>query len=89
MKNVIVISGHAGSGKSTLGKRLAEKYGFRYLAGGYAFAQVLSSHGGPEWWESEEGKNFMKDRESNLRFDAEVDVFLKREAEKGNVVMDG
>jgi len=88
VKRVIVISGWAGSGKTTVSKRLAEKYGLRYLAGGYAFQQVVSAHGGADWWETEEGKQFVKDRESNLRIDAEVDKFLNREAEKGNLVMD-
>jgi cytidylate kinase len=91
-KAVICVSGMAGSGKSTLGKRLARKYGLKYLSGGNALKSlaVEAGHkpGGSDWWETEEGKKFLQQRARNLGFDKRVDEKLLEWAEKGDVVLD-
>lgn len=91
-KAVICVSGMAGSGKSTLGKRLARKYGLKYLSGGNALKSlaVEAGHkpGRSDWWETEEGKKFLQQRARNLGFDKRVDEKLLEWAEKGDVVLD-
>ena len=42
---VICISGMAGTGKSTLAKKLAEKYGLRYYSGGDALRALAAEQG--------------------------------------------
>lgn len=91
-KAVICVSGMAGSGKSTLAKRLARKYGLRYLSGGGALKALAveggRKPGGADWWETEEGKSFLQQRERNLDFDKRVDEKLLEWAGKGDVVLD-
>ena len=44
-KIVICISGMAGTGKSTLAKKLALKYGLRYYSGGDALRALAAEEG--------------------------------------------
>jgi len=89
---VICISGFAGSGKSTLGRRLAEALGLRYASGGDGLKMLAIERGyrpgGDEWWETEEGFRFLEERLRNPDFDKEVDRKLLELAEGGGVVID-
>jgi cytidylate kinase len=91
-KLVVCISGMAGTGKSTLGKKLAKKYKLNYYSGGDALKALAeeegynaSSHG---WWESPEGLRFLEKREKDLKFDRAVDDKLLQYAQQGNVLLD-
>jgi len=89
---VICISGMAGTGKSTLAKKLAQKYGFDYYSGGDALKLLASEKGydasQPGWWESPQGLKFLKQREKDAKFDRAVDQKLLEYTEKGNVLLD-
>lgn len=89
---VICISGMAGTGKSTLSKKLARKYGLRYFSGGDALKELAAEEGydasKPGWWESSEGLKFLKQREEDPKFDEAVDRKLLEYAERGNVLLD-
>lgn len=89
---VICISGFAATGKSTLGRRLAEALGLRYLSGGDGLKMLAVERGyrpgGQEWWETEEGLRFLEERLRNPEFDKLVDSKLLEAAKKGNVVID-
>jgi cytidylate kinase len=91
-KIVVCISGMAGTGKSTLAKKLAERYGLMYYSGGDALKALAaeegydSSSGG--WWESPEGLSFLEKREKNLKFDKAVDDKLLEYAQQGCVLLD-
>ncbi|MCD6235521.1 MAG: cytidylate kinase family protein [Thaumarchaeota archaeon] len=91
-KIVICISGFAGSGKSTLGRRLAEALGLRYVSGGDGLKMLAVERGyrpgGAEWWETDEGFKFLEERLRNPDFDKEVDRKLLELAEGGGVVID-
>ncbi|MCW4008585.1 MAG: cytidylate kinase family protein [Candidatus Bathyarchaeota archaeon] len=91
-KIVVCISGMAGTGKSTLAKKLAQKYGLRYYSGGDALKELAKDEGyNPStrgWWESPEGLSFLKKRESNPQFDKTVDEKLLQYAQQGNVILD-
>lgn len=89
---VICVCGMAGSGKSVLAKRLAQKCGLEYFSGGDALKALAikeghkpSNHG---WWESEEGMRFLERRGKDSKFDKAVDKKLLEMATKGNVVLD-
>lgn len=91
-KRVICISGLAGTGKSTLAKKLAEKYGLRYYSGGDALKELakeegydINSHG---WWESPVGLHFLQTRLNDPKFDKAVDDKLLEYAKQGNVLLD-
>jgi cytidylate kinase len=91
-KIVVCISGMAGTGKSTLAKKLAEKYGLRYYSGGDALKALAAEEGYDSssrgWWESSEGLGFLAKREKNLEFDKAVDDKLLEYAQQGCVLLD-
>jgi cytidylate kinase len=91
-KIVVCISGMAGTGKSTLAKKLAEKYGLRYYSGGDALKALAAEEGYDSssrgWWESPEGLGFLAKREKNLEFDKAVDDKLLEYAQQGCVLLD-
>jgi cytidylate kinase len=91
-KTVICISGMAGTGKSTLSKKLAEKYQLRYFSGGDVLKD-LAKHEGYDvsirgWWESPEGLKFLNERINDPKFDKAVDDKLLERAQQGNVLLD-
>ncbi len=91
-KIVICISGMAGTGKSTLTKKLAEKFGLKCYSGGDALKELASSEGydvaRQGWWESPEGLNFLNERLKDPKFDKAVDAKLLEYAQQGNVLLD-
>jgi CMP/dCMP kinase len=91
-KLVICISGMAGTGKSTLAKKLAEKYGLRYYSGGDALKDLAKDEGYDTsvqgWWESPVGLQFLQTRLSDPKFDKAVDDKLLEYACQGNVLLD-
>ena len=58
-KVIICISGMTGSGKSTVAKRIAQKYGLRYFSGGNALKLMAQEEGYRSdvrgWWETTDG----------------------------------
>jgi cytidylate kinase len=91
-KIVVCISGMAGTGKSTIAKKLARKYKLRYYSGGDALKELAKDEGynssSRGWWESPEGLSFLEKREKNLKFDKAVDDKLLEYAQQGNVILD-
>lgn len=91
-KIVICISGMAGTGKSTLSKKLATKYNLKCYSGGDALKDLAKAEGydvsRQGWWESPEGLNFLKERVIDPKFDKAVDAKLLEHAQQGNVLLD-
>ena len=91
-KTVICISGMAGTGKSTLSKKLAEKYHLSCYSGGDALKELANAEGYDAsrqgWWESPEGLKFLNERASDPKFDEAVDAKLIEYAQHGNVLLD-
>jgi cytidylate kinase len=91
-KIIVCISGMAGTGKSTLAKKLAKKYNLKYYSGGDALKALAADEGYDSssngWWESPEGLSFLEKREENLEFDKAVDDKLLEYAQQGRVLLD-
>jgi CMP/dCMP kinase len=91
-KMVICICGMAGTGKSTLAKRLAKKYGLKYYSGGDALRALAAEEGYNSsvngWWESVEGLRFLEQRKGDVSFDKAADQKLLEVAAEGNVLLD-
>lgn len=91
-KIILCISGMAGSGKSTVARRIAKKYNLNYFSGGNALKASASDLGfNPNsrgWWESPDGLSFLKKRSEDFSFDKKVDEKLQEWALQGNVVLD-
>ncbi len=91
-KVTICVCGLTGCGKSTVAKRLAEKYRLAYFSGGNAL-KALAIEAGYEpaergWWETAEGMNFLQKRMEDPKFDCKVDEKLLEMAKHGNVILD-
>ena len=91
-KIVICISGMAGCGKSTVARKLAEKYGLKYYSGGEALKALAIEFGYKSvergWWESKEGLSFLRQRGRDSSFDRRIDERLLEAAKAGDVVLD-
>ncbi|MHC3129613.1 MAG: cytidylate kinase family protein [Candidatus Bathyarchaeota archaeon] len=91
-KVVICISGMTGSGKSTVAKKLADKYGLGYFSGGNALRTLAQEEGYKSdmrgWWETAEGLRFLQQRIGDPAFDRRIDEKLLELSEQGNVVLD-
>ena len=91
-KLTLCICGMTGCGKSTLAKRVAEKYNLRYYSGGDALKALALEEGYKQvdrgWWESGEGMKFLQKRVQNPSFDKKIDKKLLEWAERGDVVLD-
>jgi cytidylate kinase len=91
-KIVICICGLTGSGKSTVARRLAKKFGLKYFSGGEALKALAFEAGYKPaergWWESREGLRFLRLRGRNSSFDRRIDEELLEAAKLGNVVLD-
>lgn len=89
---IICICGMAGSGKSTVAKRIANKYKLAYYSGGDALRELALQTGYSStengWWEKPEGMHFLEKRQENLAFDRKIDQKLIKLAQNGNVVLD-
>lgn len=81
----------AAVGKSTLARSIAEKYNLGNCSAGELLkymASKLNYHPDAEnWWETEEGMSFHGARRSDLRFDREMDRWMKEILDQGNVVV--
>ena len=87
----IVISGWPAVGKTTIASALAKDLDYKQYNGGDVL-KILASEKGysvsrNDWWDTEEAKNFMEERESNSYFDIEVDRKLVEIIRQGNVIV--
>lgn len=91
-KIVICLSGLTASGKSSVARRIAQKYGLKYVSGGTALMELAIKNGfkpkDKGWWETPEGMRFLKQRVRDPKFDRQIDSRLLEQAEQGNVVLD-
>jgi len=89
---ILCISGMAGTGKSTLSKKIAERYQLKCYSGGDALKELAKEAGyeisGEGWWESPKGLNFLEQRVRDPQFDKEVDSKLLGYAKRGDVLLD-
>ncbi|BAA30368.1 (d)CMP kinase [Pyrococcus horikoshii] len=81
-KLVITVSGLAGSGTTTLSKKIAEHYGLKHVYAGLIFRQMAKEKG----MSLEE---FQKYAELHPEIDREVDRRQIEAAKEGNVVIEG
>ena len=78
-------------GKTTIAKGIAEEFGLTHLSGGDILKEIAEEEGfktgGDDWWDTQEGMNFLSQRQENSEFDKKVDEKLKKHFLDGNVVI--
>jgi len=87
----IIISGPPAVGKTTIAKGIAEEFGLTHMSGGDILKELAEEEGfktgGDDWWDTQEGMNFLSQRQENSEFDKKVDDKLKKHFLDGNVVI--
>ena len=87
----IIISGPPAIGKTTIAKGLAKEFNIEYLSGGDILKELAEEQGfqtkGDDWWDTQEGINFLDQRKKNSGFDKNVDNKLKELFSKGGIVV--
>ena len=91
MLKSIIISGPPAIGKTTIAKGLAKEFGLTHLSGGDILKELAEEEGfetkGDDWWDTQEGIDFLSRRQENPEFDKNVDDKLKKLFSKGSVVI--
>jgi len=91
MKGVFVTGSNTGVGKTTIAKGLAKELGLVHLSGGDILKELAEEEGfdtrRDDWWDTQEGMNFLSKRQENSEFDRKVDDKLKKLFSKGDVVI--
>ena len=91
MLRSIIISGPPAIGKTTIAKAITEEFGLTHLSGGDILKELAEEEGfktgGDDWWDTQEGMNFLSQRQENSEFDKKVDDKLKKHFLDGNVVI--
>lgn len=95
---LIIVSGFAGSGKSTLSELLGKEFGLKVVHASHLLKELQNksvkeldtehTKAGSGFWESKEGKIFLERREKDFSMDKKLDELLLKIAGKGNVVLD-
>ena len=94
----IIVSGFAGSGKSSLADSLGKELGIRVIhassilremaAKGVKALENATPRKIQDWWESSEARDFMKRRQQDGSLDRALDEKLMQIAKAGNVILD-
>ena len=91
MTKSVVVSGPPAIGKTTVAKGLASEFNLTHLSGGDILKEFASEQGfsstGDDWWDTEEGMEFLDQRKKNPEFDKKVDEKLKTLFQNGGVVI--
>ncbi len=78
-------------GKTTIAKGIAEEFSLTHLSGGDILKELAEEEGfktgGDDWWDTQEGMDFLSQRQENSEFDKTVDEKLKKHFLDGNVVI--
>jgi cytidylate kinase len=79
------------SGKTTLARTLAARFGLQCMGGGDALKQIAAGSGykvtQDDWWDTPEGQRFTQERTANRRFDIQVDETLLAKVKEGGIVV--
>lgn len=89
--DAIIISGMPAVGKTTVSKIVADSLGLKVVGGGDVLKEMAVEEGyrpgGEDWWDTEEGMKFLKERKKSSDFDEEVDRRLLEKAKNRNIVI--
>lgn len=91
MTKSIIISGPPAVGKTTVAKGLAEEFQLQYLSGGDVLKEMAKEQGfdssGDDWWDTDDGLDFLNKREQNSEFDKKLDEKLIALFNQGGMVI--
>ncbi len=87
----IVICGMPASGKTTVARIIGKRLGIEAIGGGEILREIAKDRGynpeGDDWWDTEEGIRFLRERAADLNFDKEADRRMIEKANRGNIII--
>jgi len=87
----IIVSGMPAVGKTTVSKIIGQTLELKVMGGGDVLKEMAVEEGytpgGDDWWDTEEGMKFLRERKKSASFDKEVDERLLQKAKRGDVVI--
>jgi cytidylate kinase len=87
----IIMCGMPAVGKTTVAKLIARKLDQKVVGGGDILKEIAVEQGynavGDDWWDTQEGMEFLNKRKGSSKFDKEVDQRLLKKVDRGNVVI--
>jgi len=87
----VILCGMPAVGKTTVARLLAKRLKVSHVGGGEILKEIAKEEGydaeGRDWWDTEEGMRFMKERAGSPEFDREVDRRLLERTRKGDIVI--
>jgi cytidylate kinase len=87
----IIISGMPAAGKTEASKRVAKRLGLKEFGGSDILKEMAGERGyilgGSDWWDTEEGLRFLKEREKDPEFDRETDRRMTEKIKRGDIVV--
>lgn len=91
MAVAIIVSGMPAVGKTSVSRLVAASLGLKMLGGGDVLKEMAVEEGykpgGDDWWDTDEGMNFLAERKLTPDFDKQVDKRLIEKAASGDVVI--
>jgi cytidylate kinase len=79
------------AGKTTVSKIIAKRLDVKAIGGGEILREIAKERGynpeGEDWWDTDEGMKFLKEREGNLEFDKLADIKMRNKIKAGDIVV--
>lgn len=96
---IVIVSGFAGTGKSTLARKIAERFNLKYVSASAILKELRNKsmeevrkkneiNKEKDWWESREAEEYLKKREKDNSIDKALDEELLKIIEKDGVALD-
>lgn len=87
----VIIAGPSAVGKNTVAENISSKFDLKMVVASDIFKEMAQDQGfsaeGEEWWDEEEARDFIKDREEDHSLDQRLDRKLKSILDQGDVVL--
>lgn len=89
--DAIIVSGMPAVGKTTVAKMVGKALGLSVVGGGDVLKEMAVEEGytpgGEDWWDTDEGMRFLRERKRSSGFDKEVDARLEKKVKAGGIVI--
>src|SRR5208283_3397038 len=87
----IILSGMPAVGKTTVAQILSKRLGVKTIGGGEILREMARERGydptGDDWWDTEEGIKFLRERKTDSEFDKEADKRMVDKINSGNIIV--
>ncbi len=87
----IIICGMPAAGKTTVALILSKHLGMPTIGGGEILREMAKERGytptGDDWWDTQDGIKFLRERKTNPNFDREADRIMLDKISRGDIIV--